>query len=268
MSLAAALSRLAPQTIPFEPGHVWLAGAGPGHIGCLTLDVLAAIATADTIVYDALVDPAVLRAADGADLHFVGKRGGKPSASQAEINALLIRLARQGQRVLRLKGGDPNLFGRGGEEALELATAGIPFRFLPGITSAFGALAATGIPATLRGVNKAIILATGHAAGTAEDLDWAALAATGQPIVVYMGLAKLPVISAALIAGGADPSLPAAVIVAATTREERRITASLGEIALAAQAAGATSPALIVIGEIVAEGERLRALMTAARVPA
>ena len=123
--------------------------------------------------------------------------------------------------MLRLKGGDPYIFGRGGEEALALARRRIPFRILPGVTSAFGALAAAGIPATMRGVNKAVILATGHAAGTDDDLDWAALARTGQPIVVYMGLTNLPAIAAALIAGGLAPSTPAAVIVAATTPDER-----------------------------------------------
>jgi uroporphyrin-III C-methyltransferase len=260
MSLVNAISRLAPETRLFEPGHVWLAGAGPGHLGCLTLDVVAAIASADAIVYDALVDPAVLKAADCAELHFVGKRAGKPSTSQTDINALLVRLATDGKRVLRLKGGDSNVFGRGGEEALVLATAGVPFRFVPGITSGFGALASTGIPATLRGVNKAIILATGHAAGTPEDLDWAALAATGQPIVIYMGVNNLPMIVASLAAGGMSASTPAAVIVAATTPDERIVVADLGSIAAVAREADVGSPALIVIGEIVPQRARLREL--------
>jgi uroporphyrin-III C-methyltransferase len=251
MTLEQAIGRLGPKLAKFEPGHVWLAGAGPGNTGALTLDVVSALAQADAIVYDALVDGSVLNAAQGAELHFMGKRAGKESARQDEITALLIALARRGKRVLRLKGGDPYVFGRGGEEALALAHAGIPYRILPGVTSAFGAMASVGIPATMRGMNKAIILATGHAAGTAEDLDWAALAKTGQPIVVYMGLRNLGQISAALVAGGLKASTPVAVIMAATTVEERVVVSDLAHIEGDAEAAGIVSPALIVVGEIV-----------------
>lgn len=252
MSFQSAIERLA-QTMPaFQPGHVWLAGAGPGNAGTLTLEVISAIATADAIVYDALVDVTVLEMArDGAELHFAGKRGGRASTAQDEITSSLIALARKQRRVLRLKGGDPYVFGRGGEEALALARSGIPFRILPGVTSAFGALASVGIPATMRGLNKAIILATGHAAGEDDDLDWAALAATGQPIVVYMGLRNLPRITAALIGGGLKASTPAAVVMAATTPDERVLVSSLGSIAGQAEAQGYTSPALIVVGDIV-----------------
>lgn len=251
MSLGDAIARLAYVPAAFEPGHVWLAGAGPGGLGCLTLDVAAALGEADTVIYDALVEPDVLKAAAGAEHLFVGKRGGKPSTPQEEINRLLVEKARAGRRVLRLKGGDPNTFGRGGEEALALAKAGIPFRFLPGITSAFGALAVAGIPATLRGVNKAIILATGHGAGTADDLDWAALAKTGQPIVVYMGMRNLDRIAAALIDGGLSATTPAAILTAATTADERVLVGTLGEIVGRARAEGFGAPALIVVGEIV-----------------
>jgi len=239
MSLQSAIARLAEAMPAFQPGHVWLAGAGPGNAGSLTLDVISAIATADAIVYDALVDVTVLdMARDGAELHFAGKRGGRVSTAQDDITSLLIALARKQRRVLRLKGGDPYVFGRGGEEALALARAGIPFRILPGVTSAFGALANAGIPATMRGLNKAIILATGHAAGEDDDLDWAALAATGQPIVVYMGLRNLPRITAALIDGGLRTSTPAAVIMAATTPDERVLVSNLGAIAGQAEAQG------------------------------
>lgn len=257
MSLTDAIARMPFEGPPFAPGTVWLAGSGPGGPGCLTLDVLHALSQADAVVYDALVDPAVLEAAAGAELHFMGKRGGRPSAPQAEINALLVSLARAQKRVLRLKGGDPNLFGRGGEEALALAQAGIPFRFLPGVTSAFGALASACIPATMRGVNKAIVLATGHAAGEDDDLDWAALAATGQPIVVYMGMSRIARIADALIAGGLSPDTPAAVIVSATTRSEQVLIADLGSIASRAAEAGLASPGLIVVGHVVAMRERL-----------
>ncbi|TIV54069.1 MAG: uroporphyrinogen-III C-methyltransferase, partial [Mesorhizobium sp.] len=202
----------------------------------------------DALVYDALVSPDVVAVAEGAELFYAGKRGGQPSMKQDDINALLVRLAREGRRVVRLKGGDPYIFGRGGEEALALARENIPFRVLSGLS----ALAATGIPATMRGINKAVILATGHAAGTDDDIDWAAIARTGQPVVVYMGMANLPVIAAKLLSGGLAPSTPAAVIVAATTPQERIVVATLVTIAEAAAAAGLASPALIVVGEIVA----------------
>jgi uroporphyrin-III C-methyltransferase len=185
-------------------------------------------------------------------LHFAGKRGGNSqSARQDDISALIIHLAREGQRVLRLKGGDPFIFGRGGEEALALAHAGIPFRILPGVTSAFAALANAGIPATMRGYNKAITLATGHAAGTPDDLDWAALAKSGQPLVIYMGLKNLPEIAAALIEGGLAPSTPVAAIMAATTPIERVLVATLATVAERAAADGIVPPALIVVGDIV-----------------
>lgn len=266
MSLEQSLARLSPALPAFEPGHVWLAGAGPGAAGCLTLDVVSALAKADAIVYDALVDGSILAAArPDAKHHFVGKRGGDTrSARQDDITALIIHLAREKLRVLRLKGGDPYVFGRGGEEALALARAGVPFRILPGVTSAFAALANAGIPATMRGFNKAIVLATGHAAGTDDDLDWAALARTGQPIVVYMGLKNLVEIAAALVAGGLAASTPVAVIVAATTPAERVLVATLADVAGRAAAEGFVSPALIVVGDIVA----MRAELTGASVEA
>lgn len=252
MNLGDAIARLAPHLARLEPGHVWLAGAGPGHPGALTVEVLSALTQADVVVYDALVDASLLDTAEGAELVFAGKRGGRASASQAEITARLIDLARSRRKVLRLKGGDPYIFGRGGEEALALARAGIPFRILPGVTSAFGALAGAGIPATMRGINKAIILATGHAAGEADDLDWAALARTGEPIVVYMGVRKCGTITEALVAGGLDRTTPAALIMSATTPGERILVATLGTLAAEAEAQGFAAPALIVVGGIVA----------------
>lgn len=258
MSVADVLSRLGYEGPVLEPGEVWLAGAGPGGLGYLTLDLLNALAQADAVVHDALVDPAVPRAAPHAELHDVGKRGGAPSAAQGDINALLVSLAKAGKRVLRLKGGDPNLFGRGGEEALALAEAGVPFRFLAGITAAFGALAGAAIPATMRGTNKAIILATGHAAGDADDLDWAALARTGQPIVVYMGMGRLPRIAGALMAGGLAGTTPVALIMSATTAGERMLAGELATIAEHAAEAGFGSPGLIVVGDIVTMRDRLR----------
>jgi len=178
-TLEQALARLNFKPRPLEPGHVWLAGAGPGDPGCLTLEVLAALAEADALVYDALVSPDVVAVAASAELFFAGKRGGKPSMKQDDITALLVRLAREGRRVVRLKGGDPYIFGRGGEEALALARENIPFRVLPGLTSGLSALAATGILAIMRGINKVVILVTGHAAGTDDDIDWVVIVRTG-----------------------------------------------------------------------------------------
>ncbi|PZO82227.1 MAG: uroporphyrinogen-III C-methyltransferase [Mesorhizobium amorphae] len=250
-ALGDAIERLSPTLPAFEPGHVWLAGAGPGRAGALTIEVLAALAEADHVVYDALVDPSVLRVAAKAELHFMGKRGGKASASQDDITALLVALARSGGRVLRLKGGDPFIFGRGGEEALALVEAGIPFRILPGVTAALGALASALIPATMRGINKAVTLATGHAADTGDDLDWAKLAASGEPLVIYMGLKNLGLIASRLRAGGLGDDTPVAIVMSGATEAERVLVATLGTVVERAQAEGFASPALIVVGAIV-----------------
>ncbi|MCG6115604.1 MAG: uroporphyrinogen-III C-methyltransferase [Mesorhizobium sp.] len=260
MKMDKVIGKLAARLPAFEPGHVWLAGAGPGDAGQITLEVAAALGQADAIVYDALVDPSILEAAEKAELHFAGKRGGKASAHQDDITALIIRLANEGKRVLRLKGGDPFVFGRGGEEAFALVQNGIPFRILPGLTAGLAGLAGAHIPATMRGINKAIILATGHAAGTDEDLDWAALAATGQPIVVYMGLKNLETIVAALSAGGLAGSTPSAIVTSAATERERVVTGTLETISGLARSAGLEAPALIVVGGIVAMRAELTAL--------
>jgi uroporphyrin-III C-methyltransferase len=258
MSWQNSLSALAATFPSFEPGHVWLVGAGPGDPGLLTLHALAAISTADVIVHDALIDERVLALAGAATrLESVGKRGGQPSAMQADISGRLIALARQNRRVLRLKGGDPFVFGRGGEEAFALAEAGISFRIVPGVTAGLAGLAAASIPTTLRGVNQAVILVTGHCAGGDGGPDWAALARTGQPLVLYMAMRNLREISAALVEGGLARSTAAAVIVAATMPEERVLVSRLGRLADDVEAAGLASPAIVVIGEIVAARARL-----------
>ena len=240
----------------FAPGHVWLAGAGPGDPGLLTLDALAGLAQADVVVHDALVDRRVLALAGvQARLEFAGKRGGKPSALQADISERLIALACTGNRVLRLKGGDPFVFGRGGEEALALARAGIPFRVIPGVTSGLAALAAAGIPATLRGLNRAVVFAAGH--GADEDFDWAPLAHTGAPIVLYMVMHNLDRIAAAIIKAGLAGDTPAAVIASATTPKERVLVSSLAELAAAAREQNLEPPAIVVIGDIVTVRDEL-----------
>jgi len=236
----------------FEPGHVWLVGAGPGDPGLLSLLALHALGNADIVVYDALVDPRILRLAlPSAVLDFAGKRGGRPSPSQPDISARLIGLARKGKRVLRLKGGDPCVFGRGGEEALALASAGVPFRIVPGITAGIGGLAYAGIPLTHRNTNSAVTLLTGHDSdGTVPGgLDWPAIARGAPVLVLYMATRHLPNIVERLLSGGRRPEEPVAVISKATTPAQRVVVSTLGEVATAS--AGVESPSIIVIGEVV-----------------
>ena len=233
-------------------GHVWLVGAGPGDPGLLTLDAVAGLAQADVVLHDALIDERVLAlAGPTAKLEYAGKRGGQPSTRQADISNRLIELARAGRRVVRLKGGDPGMFGRGGEEAIALAEAGIPYRIVSGVTAGLAALAAASIPPTLRGVNQAIIFATGHA-GAENELDWTALARTGQPIVIYMAMRNMQTIVDALSHGGLTPDTPAAVIMSATMANERIVISRLDRLVDDVLAIGLGLPGLIVIGDIVA----------------
>jgi uroporphyrin-III C-methyltransferase len=238
----------------FEPGSVWLVGAGPGDPGLLTALALHALAHADVVVHDALVEPAVLALARPAVPRvFVGKRGGLPSARQTAINDILTTRARRGERVLRLKGGDPFVFGRGGEEALALSQAGVPFRVVPGVTAAIGGLAYAGIPATHRGLGGAVTLVTGHGqtGGLPEDLDWAALAASAT-IVCYMALGTLPELAGRLLAAGRSPATPVALVSDATTPRQRVIATDLGGCTLAARRRGVRAPAIVAIGPVVA----------------
>ncbi len=240
----------------FEPGHVWLVGAGPGEPGLLSALALHALAQADSIVYDALVDSRILRLAQPeAALDYAGKRGGRPSPSQPDISARIIRLAQAGKRVLRLKGGDPFVFGRGAEEALALVAAGIPFRIVPGITAGIGGLAYAGIPVTHRDINSAVTFVTGHnSTGAVPDgLDWDAIARGAPVLVLYMALKHLPLIAARLLAGGRRPDEAAAIVSKASTPAQQVLVSSLGEIATVS--AAAETPAIVVIGEVV----RLRA---------
>ena len=238
----------------FPAGEVWLAGAGPGDPRLLTLLALHALATADDIVHDALVDPRVLglKRAD-AELITAGKRGGRPSSRQRDINEILIERARAGRRVLRLKGGDPFVFGRGWDEASALITAGIRFRVIPGVTAGLAAAALAGIPATTRETNHAVVLAAGHRAeddgSTAED--WAALAKLGQPIILYMPMTQLPEIVTALLQGGLAKETPAALLQSATTENERVMESTLGALVDDARRNEIGSPAILVIGAIV-----------------
>lgn len=266
----AALQGLAALRGPYPvlaPGQVWLVGAGPGDPGLLTLDALAGLLQADVVVYDALVDARILALArQDSQRVFAGKRGGKPSVAQTDISQRLIEAARSGQRVLRLKGGDPFVFGRGGEEMMALAAAGVRFCVIPGITAGLGALSAAFIPATLRGMNQAIILATGHA-GDESGVDWAALARTRQPIVVYMALRSLGAITDALQRGGLAADTPAAIIGSATLDSQRVVISTLERVSEDARNAQLTAPALFVVGDIVQVREQVIALQRAASNP-
>jgi uroporphyrin-III C-methyltransferase len=236
----------------FEPGHVWLVGAGPGDPGLLSVLALHGLEHADIVVHDALVDPRILRLArPGAVLDHAGKRGGRPSPSQPDISARLIRLAGQGGRVLRLKGGDPCVFGRGGEEALALAAAGIPFRIVPGITAGIGGLAYAGIPVTHRDTNSAVTFLTGHNSDglVPGGLDWGAIARGAPVLVLYMASRHLPSIAERLMSGGRRSDEPVAVISKATTPAQRVLVSTLGEVASAL--AEIAAPAIVVVGEVV-----------------
>jgi uroporphyrin-III C-methyltransferase len=237
----------------FAPGSVWLVGAGPGDPGLLSALALHALDLADHVVYDALVDPRVLALArPDAALEYAGKRGGRPSPRQADISTRLIALAQQGRRILRLKGGDPCVFGRGGEEALALARAAIPFRIVPGITAGIGGLAYAGIPVTHRDVGSAVTFVTGHdSSGTVPAVDWAAIARGSPVIVLYMSLRHLDRIAERLIAGGRPPSEPLAIVSKAATPEQRVLVTTLAEAAAAARAAAIEAPTIVAIGEIV-----------------
>jgi uroporphyrin-III C-methyltransferase len=244
----------------FEPGTVWLVGAGPGDPGLLTLHAANALAQADYIVYDALVDPRVLDLArPGTVIEYAGKRGGKPSRKQRDISLRLVELARAGRRVLRLKGGDPFVFGRGGEEALALVEAGVPFRVVPGVSAGIGGLAYAGVPVTHRDVNHAVTFLTGHdQTGLAPaSIDWEGVARGAPVIVMYMAIKHLGVIAGRLIAAGRQASEPVAVISEATTPRQRVLETTLGESAAAVAAAGLEPPAIVVLGEVV----RLRAAL-------
>jgi uroporphyrin-III C-methyltransferase len=238
----------------FAGGSVWLVGAGPGDPGLLSVLALHALDQADVIVYDALVDSRILDLArPGAVREYAGKRGGRPSPRQPDISARLVRLAQDGGRVLRLKGGDPCVFGRGGEEALALAAAGVPFRIVPGITAGIGGLAYAGIPLTHREIASAATFVTGHDRGGAvpETVDWDAIARGAPVIVLYMGLAHLGRITARLIAAGRSPDEPVAIISRATTPEQRVVIAALRDAAARAEATRIEAPTIIVIGEVV-----------------
>jgi len=232
--------------------RVWLVGAGPGDPELLTLKAARLLASADVVVHDHLVAPEILaRLPRRAERIYAGKQRGRHTMTQGEINRLLVSLARQGKRIVRLKGGDPFIFGRGGEEALALARAGIAFEVVPGITAATGVAAAVGIPLTHRSIAQACVLVTGSRRKGDADLDWEGLARAGQTIVVYMGLAGLDRVSRELIAHGLAPRTPAAIIQQGTTPSQRIVAGTLAGLPRLAAEAHLRAPTLIVIGRVV-----------------
>jgi len=234
----------------FPAGEVWLVGAGPGDAGLLTLHAVNALKQADVVVHDALVGADVLgMARDGAELVFLGKRGGKPSPKQPEINARLIGYAKAGKRVLRLKGGDPFMFGRGAEEALDLVAAGVPFRVIPGITAGIGGLAYAGVPVTSREVNSSVIFLTGHdKRGLSPDnVDWSATAKAGM-IVMYMAMRNMGEIAENLIAAGRPADDPVVVVSNATLPDMQVVETTLERAVDDIATSGIGAPAIISIG--------------------
>lgn len=236
-----------------QPGWVWLCGAGPGDPGLLTLHAVNALRQADVVVYDALVEDRILDWAPQAEHVYAGKRGGKPSAKQRDISLRLVDLARSGRKVLRLKGGDPFVFGRGGEEAQTLVQHGVPIRIIPGISAGIGGLAYAGIPVTHRDVNQSVTFVTGHdqSGAAPSSLNWRAIAEGAQVLVIYMGMKHAAQISASLIAAGRDPAEPVAVVTSATTPAQDVLETDLGRMASDIEASGMEPPAILCIGRSV-----------------
>jgi uroporphyrinogen III methyltransferase/synthase len=236
-----------------SPPKVSLVGAGPGDPGLITVRGLELLQTAEVVLTDALVHPALLEACPNAEVRHVGKRYGEDSAAQEAINLALVELGRSGRRVVRLKGGDPLLFARGGEEARALAEAGIPFEIVPGISSPVGASAYAGIPLTHRELSKSVTFITGSDRAGKEwsPEAWKKLATATDTICVLMGMRRIAEITRAILDGGRDPSTPAAVVQWGTRPEQRVLTAKLSEIAAKVSEAGIKNPAVIVVGDVV-----------------
>ena len=237
-----------------EPGHVWLVGAGPGDPGLLTLHAVNALGQADVIVYDALVDESCLSLRNvTATLEYAGKRGGKPSPKQRDISLRLVELAKEGKKVLRLKGGDPFVFGRGAEEALTLVEHGVPFRIVPGITAGIGGLAYAGIAATHRDINQSVTFLTGHdATGLVPDrINWEGIAQSSPVIVMYMAMKHIDLITSRLMAAGRSPDEPVAFVCNASLPEQVVLETTLARAVSDVEAAGLNPPAIVVVGEVV-----------------
>ena len=232
-------------------GKVWLIGAGPGDPELLTLKAVRALGEADVVITDDLVNPAILVHAPGARVVRAGKRGGCKSTPQAFIEKLMVRCAKRGLVVARLKGGDPFVFGRGGEELLTLIAAGIEVEVVSGITAGIGATAALGIPVTHRDIARGVTFITGHTRDGAQP-DWEALVRSNTTLVVYMGVGHLPGIARSLLEAGMHGAMPAAAIQDGTTARQKKVVSTLARLPAECAAAGIGSPALLVFGRVVA----------------
>ena len=254
--------------VEVKPGTVYLVGAGPGDPGLITLKGAGILAKAEVVVYDALVQEGLLgMAPEGALFLYMGKRCGRSCPSQEEINNTLIDQARAGKVVVRLKGGDPFVFGRGGEEVLALSSAGIPCEVVPGVTAGVAVPASMGIPVTHRGKSGSVAFVTGHPGSGLEDpVDWERLAGAVSTIIIYMGLTRLPEIAERLIAAGLPADTPSAVVSQGTAKDQKQVIAPISGLFAAASAAGIGTPALIIIGEVVGLRKHF-ATLTAARLP-
>jgi uroporphyrin-III C-methyltransferase len=240
------------------PGTVYLVGAGPGDPELLTLRALRIIGEADVLVYDHLVSQAILDLVNpAAERMYAGKERGNHSVPQDDLNLLLVALAKQHKRVVRLKGGDPYTFGRGGEEVETLKENGIPFEVVPGITAAAGVAAYAGIPLTHRNHAQACVFVTGHLKDGSMNLDWPGLARRRQTVIIYMGLSGLPYLCEQLIAHGLPADWPAAIVQQGTTPNQRTVTGTLATLPALAVAAELKAPTLIIVGEVVTLKDKL-----------
>ena len=258
MDNTTATSNLTLRLRPAKAGTVYLVGAGPGDPELLTLRAAALLPQADVIVYDHLVATTILdMARPSAERIYAGKERGNHSLPQEDINHLLVRLAKAGKIVVRLKGGDPYIFGRGGEEVETLAEHGIPFEVVPGITAAAGVATYAGIPLTHRNYSQACVFVTGHLKDGSMTLDWAGLARPRQTVVIYMGLLGLPTLCQQLIAHGLPTDWPAAIVQQGTTANQRTVTGTLATLPDLAIAAQLKAPTLIIVGEVVRLRDKL-----------
>jgi uroporphyrin-III C-methyltransferase/precorrin-2 dehydrogenase/sirohydrochlorin ferrochelatase len=251
-----------------QSGMVYLVGAGPGDPELLTLRAASLLGQAEVIVYDHLVSAPIMDLASGvAERIYAGKERSNHTLTQAEVNQMLVRLAREGRRVLRLKGGDPFVFGRGGEEVEALAAAGIGFEVVPGITAACGVAAYAGIPLTHRDYADSCLFITGHSKGGSVDLDWDSLVHTRRTLVVYMGLLGLPDFCRELAAHGMPEGTPAAIVQRGTTPRQRTVVGTLATLPALAQAAQLAPPTLIIVGGVVRLHSRLAWFQSLSTVP-